>query len=231
MRLPIFEYSSTIPFLVLLMSMLTSGCSESKPPQEIARYFWGAIVAKETDTAHKYATTASEDTIDLLEEQFNVTNVTLGKILIDGDKTTIETTIKMSKSGSDETVPAQTILVKEKGVWKVDYGQTKATFSIHFAFTEMLHNIQRFGNTFSENLEKSLEDLKQNMPEIEKRLNELSTTASERIREAWEQYLPEIKKKVEEFRKELEKALQKGDNGSNDNQPQKNHQSDESINL
>ncbi|MCP5005513.1 MAG: hypothetical protein GY941_16480 [Planctomycetes bacterium] len=207
--------------VVLLVSILIPGCFESKPPQAIARSFWDAVQAKNDDTAHKYATTSSYATIDLLEERFNVTSVTLGKILIDVDKTTIETTIHMITNGSKETVPLQTILVKEKGLWKVDYVKTKATFSIHFSFTEMLNNIQRFGNKFSEYIEKSLEDLKQNMPEIEKEMTELGTTVSERLKEAWDQYLPEIKKNVAEFSKALENALKNGSIGPKEDPPQK----------
>ncbi|MDR4503352.1 MAG: hypothetical protein MRK01_00995 [Candidatus Scalindua sp.] len=229
MRLKISALSTSLTIFVLLSSILISGCLESKPPQQIARYFWDAIEAKDTDTAHKYATVASQDRIDLLEERFKVTEVTFGKILIDGDTTTIETTIQILKSGSDETMPLQTVLVKEMGLWKVDYMQTKSTFSIHFSLAEMLNAMQLFGNRFTEGIDKSLDDLKDKMPEIEKKINELSATASERIREAWEQFLPEIEKKVEEFGKALERALKNGSAGHDDAPVQKNQHSDDSI--
>ncbi|NOG82991.1 MAG: hypothetical protein EX341_16695 [Candidatus Scalindua sp. SCAELEC01] len=230
MRLKITTLTLKLSTLFLVSTLLISGCLEPKPPQEIARCFWDAVEAKETDTAHKYTTISSYGTIDLLEERFTITNIRFGKILIDGDKTTIETTIQILRDSSDgDNVPIQTILVKEKGLWKVDYAQTKATLSLQFSFEEMLNNIRLFGNNFSENIEKSLEELKHNMPEIEKKLDELSTTAAEKIREAWEQYLPEIKKKVEEFGTALEKALKNGSRDPKEPPPQKNHQSDDYI--
>jgi len=229
MTLKIKSFKFNLVCLTLLSAILISGCIESKPPQDVAKCFWDAIKAQDSDIAHKYSTIDSQNSIDLLDGQLHVTEVTFGKILIDGNKTTIETTIQIRKNDSDETIPLQTILITEEGLWKVDYVQTKSTFTIHNTFSEMLDNIRDFGDEFSENLQKSLEDLKQKIPEIEKKMKELSSAASEKIQEAWEQHMPEIKKKVEELGKALEEALKKRNNSNQEDNPENDHHAENSI--
>ena len=229
MTLKIKPFKSGLICLTLLSAVLIPGCLESKNPQVVSKSFWDAIKAQESDTAYKYSTIDSQNSIDLLDGQLHVTEVTFGKILIDGNKTTIETTIQIRKNDSEETIPLQTILITEAGLWKVDYVQTKSTFPIHNTFSEMLDNIRDFGDECSENMKNALEDLKQKMPEIEKNMNELSSATSEKIREAWEKHMPEIKKKVEEFGKALEEALKKMGNGSQKENPESDHHDENSI--
>ena len=229
MTLKIKPYNFSLICLTLLSAVLISGCLESKSPQDVARRFWDAIKAHESDNALKYSTMNSQNSIDLLDEQIHVTEVTFGKILIDGNRTTIETTIKIRKNDSEETIPLRTILITEEGLWKVDYKQTKSTFPIHNAFSEMLDNIRDFGDEFSEKMKKSLEDLKQKIPEIEKNMNELSSVTSEKIREAWEKHMPEIRKKVDELGKALEEVLKKRNNSKQEGNPESDKNDENSI--
>ncbi len=216
--------------LAVLLVILMSGCYGNKTAQEVAKHFWNAIKAQDIENARRYSTMTSRNSIDLSDWSFSVTVVTFGKILIDGDKTTIETTMQIQKNDSEETIPLQTILNNENEVWRVDYLQTKSTFNVSNAFCEMLNNMRGFGKELTENVDKSLEELKQKIPEIEKKLKELGTAASEKIQEAWQQHMPEIKKKVEELGKALEEVLRSEEgNNSKQEEPQTNQLPENSI--
>ncbi|MDN3510288.1 MAG: hypothetical protein NG784_03140 [Candidatus Jettenia sp.] len=203
-------------YISVLSIIVISGCSTEKPPQEAAQKFWDAIKIQDIENARKYATVETRDLIDTARGQFRDTNVTFGKILIDGDTTTIETTLHMDKNGTETTLPLQTILKKEHGEWKVDYRQTRQSIKETDTLPDIAKDIQELGKKLSDHMDEALGEIKQKIPEYEEKIKELGEAASKKMEEVWQRQVAEIKKNIEKLGKILDEVLK--EEGKNDQQ-------------
>ncbi len=159
----------SVIFIFILSIALSTGCQGSTPPQEVAQNFWNAIKAHDINTARKYSTVSTRDSIDISNELFQYSSLTFGMIIINGDKTIIESTIKTNKSGQETIVPFLTILMQEEGVWRVDYEETKNTIKEDISLSEIIDDINELGKELSRNIDETLSKLKQKIPEVEKK--------------------------------------------------------------
>ncbi len=199
----------SVIFISFILSItLSIGCQGSTTPQEVAQNFWNAIKAHDTNTARKYSTVSTRDSIDISNELFQYSSLTFGMIIINGDKTIIESTIKTNKNGQKTIVPFLIILMQEEGVWRVDYEETKNTIKEDISLSEIIEDINELGKELSRNIYETLSKLKQKIPEVERRVKKYGETASKEINESFQQHLPEIRKSIEKMGKTLEKEVQ-----------------------
>lgn len=186
-----------------------SGCYTDKPPQEVARHFWEAIKIQDMENARKYATTSTRTLIDTSNGQFKDAVVTFGRIIIDGDSTTIETMVRVQKKGTETHIPLQTILKQEHGEWRVDYAQTKETIKEDDAFSDIAKKLEALGGKLSERMDEALGEIKQKMPEYEEKMKKAGEAASKKLDEALQRYVTEIKKGMEKLGGILDEVLKK----------------------
>ncbi|MCC7212852.1 MAG: hypothetical protein E3K40_01240 [Candidatus Brocadia sp.] len=203
-------------YLFSLTLTLTSGCRVDKPPQEVAQCFWEAMKVQDIENGRGYATTSTRILIDPSNEQFKDAAVTFGKIIIDGDLATIDTTVRLPKHGTETTLPIQTILKKEDGEWRVDYAETKKTIMEDDSFSEIAKNLQELGGKLSERMDEALGEIKQKFPEYKEKMEKMGEVASKKMDEALQRYVAEIKKGIEKLGGILDEVLQK--EGGNDKQ-------------
>lgn len=201
-------------YVAIVTSTFVSGCYTDKPPQEVAQHFWNAMKIQDTENARKYATTSTRTLIDTSNGQFKDVVVTFGRIIIDGDSTTIETTVRVQKNGTETPIPLQTILKKEDGEWRVDYAQTKKTIKEDEAFSDIAKKLEALGGKLSERMDEALGEIKQKMPEYEEKMKKAGEAASKKLDEALQRYVTEIKKGMEKLGGILDDVLKKeGDSG------------------
>ncbi len=199
----------SVIFISFILSItLPTGCQGSTTTQDVAQNFWNAVKAQDINAARKYSTVSTRDSIDISNELFQYSSLTFGMIIINGDKTIIESTIKTNKSGRETIVPFLTILKQEEGVWRVDYEETKNTIKEDISLSEILDDINELGKELSRNIDETLLKLKQKIPEVEKKVKKYGETTSKEINESFQQHLPEIKKSIEKMGRTLEKEIQ-----------------------
>ena len=198
----------------VLIITLMSGCLAEKSPQEAARNFWDAMKVQDIENARKYSTTNTRSLIDTSNGQFRGANVTFGKILIDDNTTTIETTVRTQKNGTETTIPLQTILKQENGEWRVDYQQTKESMTETSSISDIAKDLQELGKKLSDRMDEALGEIKQKVPEYEEKIKKLGETASKKMDEAWQRQVSEIKKSIEELGKILDEMLKREHDGS-----------------
>ncbi len=196
-------------YVAIVTITFMSGCYTDKPPQEVARYFWEAIKIQDMENARKYATTSTRTLIDTSNGQFKDAVVTFGRIIIDGDSTTIETMVRVQKKGTETPVPLQTILKQEHGEWRVDYAQTKETIKEDDAFSDIAEKLEALGGKLSERMDEALGEIKQKMPEYEEKMKKAGEAASKKLDEALQRYVTEIKKGMEKLGGILDEVLKK----------------------
>ncbi|OQY99490.1 MAG: hypothetical protein B6D35_09090 [Candidatus Brocadia sp. UTAMX2] len=196
-------------YLITLSLIFTSGCRGNKSPQEVAQYFWNAMKVQDVESCRKYATAKTRALIDPSGERFKNAVVTFGKIVIDGDLATIDTTARLSGHGAETSLPFQTILKKEDGEWRVDYVQTKETIREDNSFSEITKNLRDLGGKLSERVNEALGEMKQKMPEYEEKIKKLGDVASKKMDEALERCAAEIKKGIEKLDGIMDEILKK----------------------
>lgn len=196
-------------YVAIVTITFMSGCYTDKPPQEVARHFWEAIKIQDMENARKYATTSTRTLIDTSNGQFKDAVVTFGRIIIDGDSTTIETMVRVQKNGTETPIPLQTILKQEHGEWRVDYAQTKETIKEDDAFSDIAKKLEALGGKLSERMDEALGEIKQKMPEYEEKMKKAGEAASKKLDEALQRYVTEIKKGMEKLGGILDEVLKK----------------------
>jgi len=155
---------------------LISGCQTPKTPEQVTAAFWASLIQADIETAKRYATQNSQHLITEKETRENAT-LDIGKIVIDGDRAAVETT--MTEDG--RTVSFNTALLQEDDLWKVDYQQTLINISA-IPFNGIFKSLEEIGETLNKRLE-------QQMPLFEKQI---------------ESFGEELKKQLDEFGRYLE---------------------------
>lgn len=206
--------------LVSLAVTVMSGCRMDKTPQEVAQCFWNAMKVQDIENVRKHTTTSTRTLLDSSHEQFKDADVTFGKIVIDGDITTIDTTLRLPKHGTETSVQFQTVLKKENGEWKVDYAQTKETIKEDQSFSDISKSLEELSDKLTEHMNETLGEIKQKMPEYEEKMRKLGEVASKKMEEALQRYTTEIKKGIEKLSGILDEVLKKESGNDKQEKPE-----------
>lgn len=184
--------------LLILLVMSVAGCNQGLYPAERAEIFWRAIQAQDTDKLRKSITAKSRQQNDLIKNILPVGQVSLGKTVIDGDHAWVDTTIEI-KAEKSFSIPLKTILLKEKGLWMVDYEDTVATLSSASELASVMGSIHELGEQVAKQFNEALDVLKKNIPQVQHELKKLEEHIKSQI--------PELKESLENLAKQLEEAL------------------------
>ena len=109
----------SLVFILLLVS-----CSMGKDPKSVAEKFWSAMQDRDIETARSYATRASRESLSLSSDKGSDMQVTLGDMTEQEGEVSIATILTQTVGGKEQSIPMQTILVREDESWKVDAQRT-----------------------------------------------------------------------------------------------------------
>ncbi|MFK8068425.1 MAG: lipoprotein [Gammaproteobacteria bacterium] len=188
-----------IPAIVVLFSvLLLTGCEdEPKTPMQVTQAFWTAVETKNIDQLKNYISEKSLRDEYKTENIIDVSNISFGKIVIDGKLAEVETNVVV-ESDKPVTVPIDTLLVQENELWKVDYHATIDSIKNTGQLSQIFQELKGFSDQLSKEFENSMEELDKAMPEIEKGISDFGEEMKERI--------PEIQKQFEDITRQLERA-------------------------
>jgi hypothetical protein len=183
---------------MLLIAVSLAGCQQATTPDQVAAGFSSAMKSGNSGDVRKFVSSHSANNETLGEDVLAITDVQFGKIIIDGEVATVETTVSV-ESDSPVTVPLATRLVRENSQWKVDYDATVGSIEIHSDLAMVLRRIREYGEGFADQLNDSLDDMQQALPEIERELRNMEDSLKTQI--------PELQRRIEAFAKSLEEAI------------------------
>jgi hypothetical protein len=165
-----------------LLFML-SGCQAVLPPEKVTLAFWEAMTQGDIESARKYTT---RETQHLVTKQQNLDGASLktGEVAIDGPNSKVSTIMTLKKPESNRHLSFNTVLLKENGLWKVDYQQTLNNLSIQ-PFGELFKSLRAIDDAINKELE-------QQIPLFEKQIKSFSE---------------ELIRQLDEFRRRLEKSI------------------------
>lgn len=186
-------------FLLLSLSLLAMlmSCGSSKTPDQVSEHFWLGIKTKNIALVKKYSLQSSIDKDEDLKKINDVTTFSFGKIIIDADKSEIETTITSVLNGKTIDIKLTTYLEKQSGVWRVNFDKTLGQLAVEQNIAEVLNNIENMKEEMTAQLEESVEVIKEKVvPEINAKVEEIQ-----------EEVIPEIKSELDKAEKNIMQSL------------------------
>lgn len=185
-------------FVFLALFATIPGCARPLPPQDVADRFWHAVMTQHPAKIRRYVRAQDQDTLTDDPAIMPVESFELGRVVIDGDATSIETRITL---GADKPVALRikTLLVRENERWRVDYSGTIQNISLQSNLAQIIDQIEAFGGALKNGIDKSVEEMKEVLPDIERELL--------RIEEEIKQRVPELRERLKEFTRQLEDSL------------------------
>ena len=194
------KYFSSRVLIIVPVLLWFCGCMADLSPIEVSEFFWNAIKDDKPEVARKYVSSKSHNEQDLTENILPINNVSFGKIVIDGDKAWVDTTVVLA---ADEpfSLPLKTVLLRENNQWKVDYDATVSSVSRDSDVARVISGLSELSGKIARELDRSLEEIQKAIPEVQKEL--------ENIEEDINKALPEVRKKIEDIIEQIEEALKR----------------------
>lgn len=180
--------------------LLLVSCEDQFTPAQVTDKFWEAVQAGDSEKIRRLVSSESAQQQDLGLNLLTVESWSTGKIIIDGDRSEVETEISVSGNESF-TATITTYLLAEKGQWKVDYPATTDQLGANSDIGLALHRLDEISSEMLEGLDQSIDKFHQAMPVIEQELSKIEEKLRDKV--------PEIKQKLDEFVRQLEEALKK----------------------
>lgn len=169
---------------LLFVLLVLSGCETAKTPEEVTRAFWSAMIANDLDEAAGYASADTRALVAASVRDYSaIDSVTTGKIMIDRDTASVETTL-VTEHENKSIQAFTTELIRENDRWQVDFQRTQNQMT-GLLFDGFFKGLQNLGETLQKQFERQL-------PLFEKEI---------------ESFSKELEKQMEEFGRELEKKL------------------------
>jgi hypothetical protein len=184
--------------ICLVLLTMVSGCARPLPPQDVADRFWRAVMTQHPAKIRRYVRAQDQETLKDDPEIMPVASFELRRVIIEDDEAIIETHITLA-ADKPVALKIDTVLVREKEQWRVDYSDTVENISLESNLAQVIGQIEAFGGTLKEGIDKSVAEMKKVLPDIEREIS--------RIEEEIKQRVPELRERLEEFTRELENSL------------------------
>lgn len=180
------------------LGVMLLACSKPQTPQEVATSFWQAIESGKPNKVKKYVSAKDQITMESLQNVMPISNISFGKIVIDGDLASVDTVVTL-QSDQDMELPINTHLLNENDRWVVDYERTINTIVAAGKVAAVINQFKDIGNAVKEGIGRSVEELEKTLPNIEQELSNME----QQIQQA----VPELKSRFENFSRQLEQAF------------------------
>lgn len=181
--------------LLLLLSLV--GCEPEVPPQTVAEQFWRAAVAADRAGLARQVRAADRDDVQDDAELLPVERFTLGKVVIDGERASVDTELTLGGE-TPMSLAVVTMLVKESDRWRVDYPATVSKLRNDGGLAHLLGRLRGLGRELGAGIDRSMGELQHAIPELEAEL--------QRLEQDLRGKLPELRRQLEDLTRGLERA-------------------------
>ena len=185
--------------LLLLLPVFIIGCEDKLTPAQATELFWAAVQSGNEERVRKLA---SRETLDAVSDKGTSTpeieSWETGKILIDGERSEVETELTLSAK-KPKTARIDTYLVMQEGHWKIDYASTMKQLDRGNEVGIALNRLDEISSDMIEKLDKSIDEFHEAMPVIEEEISKIGEQLEEKV--------PEIRRRLDELMRKLEEAL------------------------
>jgi len=197
---------------LLFLCGVLSSCLSTKTPLEVSEHFWLGLKTKNIALVKKYSLVDSIGQSETVEQFKKVTEVTFGRVIIDGDLAEVETKVTIVFDDKSTELTLNTYLENHNDDWKVHYKKTVRQLAMKQNMAEVLGSIQEMTEEITRQIEKTVEEVQEKVvPKIKSKAEEIQEKVIPEIQSKAEEFeekvLPEIKSKIEQVEKELLEQL------------------------
>ena len=187
--------------------LILSACFAEKTPLEVSQAFWASVISHDLDNAVKYSSLENTQQYDGFSQNWSQSQVTWGKIIIDGKQASVETVITRPGSPQPDNQTFNTYLLQLNNVWTVDYEKTRQDMQ-STPLSNLFNQLSQIGEGFTEKLKDSSQGFSQKMERMTEELGELSDSISEEAAQSMEQYAEALSNSLEELAISIERSLE-----------------------
>lgn len=165
--------TALVTALAMLLTVL-AGCGGSGDTAiVVAGKFWDALKDQDLEKAKSYCTKESAESLTLKEDADDQeVDYEFGDVDITKECVKIQTVLHSSSGEGESKAELTTVLVREKGEWRVDVSQTMLSM-----FGGAMENMME---TMSDAMEDAMEEMSKKMnEEMQKAMEEMSGSMSE----------------------------------------------------
>ena len=175
----LFITKSPLTIGLFCLFLLLNACSEANTPAEVTRLFWDALIINDIEKAQHYTTQQSKQQIKI-DPDLNIKNAALkiGEIRINDQQATVQTLFVYQKPEAKNQKPdlnINTYLIKDNGIWKVDFQKTTRLLPGK-AFRDLMQSLQNLTQSYIKKLEEQA-------PLIEEKIESLNEQLIDEIEE------------------------------------------------
>ncbi|MEJ2362102.1 MAG: hypothetical protein P8Z75_11865 [Gammaproteobacteria bacterium] len=201
------------------MTLLLSGCFGPKTPQAVAKAFWQAVIEHDAVAAAKYSTLTNAQAFTGFDLDWHGYKPEWGKVIIDGDRASIETRFSGLAGNAADKRQCVTYLVRQDGVWKVDYRRTGE--DLHGgALGQLFGQLNQMGTALSKSLDASAKQLNAEMQRLGKKLQAMADSFSQQAESILNKHARELQDIMQQLRDSINRALRDKNNHPSEHERQ-----------
>ncbi len=198
--------------LVVLITLLVvfAGCTRPDTPQQVATEFWQAIAEGDADDAVDLSTLANTGAFEGFGGDSLNTLPAFGRVVIEADHATIETTLATNQSAGEAAESAHreitTYLVRVNDQWLVDYQRTYDAATKPSPLNGLKSEIGRLREQFDDAVGRSSEQISEQIDQMVKDLEAYSDETGEKAEQLLEGFGNSLKELRDEIRDSIDEA-------------------------
>lgn len=205
--------------LLGLMAVLLAGCLGPKSPQAVTKAFWQAVIDHDVDDVVKYSTLTNVQDYNGFGMDWKGYKPTWGKVVIDGNQASVESSFSGPIGNTSQSRQCTTYLVKQNGVWRVDYNQTSADLR-GGALGHLFGQLNAMGHELSKSLNDSARQLDREIAQLGQRLQLMADDFTQQTQAIVEKHAKELQEIMRELQDSINRALQDDHNHLNNHDQQ-----------
>ncbi|MDX1457163.1 MAG: hypothetical protein R3276_06215 [Marinobacter sp.] len=192
---------------LILSTVLLSACMGPETPQEVSGAFWQAMIEGDAGDSAELSTLVNEAAYDGYERDWAGATLSWGRVVIDGDEATVETTIEGLTEEDGDPLETTTYLVRMDDQWLVDYHRTGDALSGNRLFNQMFGELERFSRKLQSRFTEQSNDAAIELERLAQDLEKQMSLAGDRMSILVEEYGKQLEKSLEALSKSIEEAL------------------------
>jgi hypothetical protein len=194
-------------FLMLFLAFLLTACFQAETPQDVTKDFWDAVIENKPGSITEYSTLSDPQKYDAFSKDWTGYQSSWGKVVIDGNKASIESEFYSPANSGLENRKFTTYLVLIGDEWKVDYDRTAIEVK-GGAFGTLLDRFSQMGEEFSQQMQYSADEFNSEMDRLSRDLEEKSYELNRQAEEALDRYSKELQTIIKEMDESINRALE-----------------------
>ena len=179
--------------------MLNAGCARHLDETEVTDRFWAAVAKQRIEQAQFYLRAGEAELLDHRSPLLEISNHSIGRIVIDGQQAAITTTLALR--GSSSEISSLTILAREGEYWRVDYAATLKNFEAGRQLLALQERVAALASTVEQGIAQAGDEVRRALPILEQELS--------RLQSQLEAQMPALQASLGDFLQRLEETLEK----------------------